>query len=33
MSDYLAKHNDSYGVYSGHELLRDQNQGTSADMS
>lgn len=33
MSDYIAKQGDGYGVYSLYELITDQNQNTSTNMS
>lgn len=33
MSDYIVKQGDGYGVYFVHELITDQNQDASTDMS
>lgn len=33
MSDYIAKQGDGYGVSSVHELITDQNQSASTDVS
>lgn len=33
MSDYIAKQGDGHGAYSVHELITDQNQNASIDMS